>query len=591
MYDITKLVFYNISWLLFGFFFYYLLSTIKVFLLVRIQPKFYQYPPLSDLSVKNLWHLYKKAVFRDKSLHRNTAWYLRNKGGKETWKLVGNKKIDLYYNLLNTITDLLKPYLLIAIVWAVLKAVVAQHFHYNELQISLGQIQLKLTELKEYPAFKYINENKNYYFLGISIAMAILVIAKQWEERVKQLKTVISTCLVILSILFSLSFFGADIGKSLSQKASNLSDLDFEVAEMHENIYKTVAERIIYTELCKALKDDIGNNRKEVSRLDSLHKSVAAYFPNITVPIELTQQLNNQRDNYAAQIDLELPNPHQSPPGFLYTELLKAYDKKYASTYTVQQKEDTYWDDRNKWNKEAALKMVAAAQELPVQPAYFDHQTEAKIHSIAKYIADFISEKGIDLLAKGLKMDELELPKSIASFLAAENLEKGLVNQIKQVVQLIRKAKSGFNMISGQFFKATGNSAERITAVQEAHNKEFQATLKTSLEKAANEHLESLVNEEITKIISETLKIDLYSNSNQYVGTAGYDVMLAQATQTYKKQAGIGISSIENYKRLIERPFSQSMLRMILQPGTVYHPFPADACPLCAYSAAKLPVL
>lgn len=100
MYDITKLMFQSSIWLLIALLLYYLLSVGKVFLLVRVQPALFQFPDM-NLSVGQVSQKFFKRLTTDGMLHRQTFNYLRNKGGKNTWILTGNKKINLYFQLLD----------------------------------------------------------------------------------------------------------------------------------------------------------------------------------------------------------------------------------------------------------------------------------------------------------------------------------------------------------------------------------------------------------------------------------------------------------------------------------------------------------
>lgn len=184
MLDITQLIFESSLWLLVGMLFYYLLSSAKVFLLVKVQPQmFHSYSEAPKLTVGKLFHQYINQFIKDKLSHRYTLNYLINRGGKSAWKLVGNKKIDFYYNFLNAITIMLKPFLLIAIIWAILKFLIWKHIAYDELQATLGQIQIKVAYLKSLKFVDTIDRYKVWLFISLFIVCGLFGLIKKIEKE------------------------------------------------------------------------------------------------------------------------------------------------------------------------------------------------------------------------------------------------------------------------------------------------------------------------------------------------------------------------------------------------------------------------
>ncbi|MFB9079675.1 hypothetical protein ACFFLS_07295 [Flavobacterium procerum] len=190
MSDITQLIFKNSIWLLAGLVLYYILSTIKVFLLVKIQSQLF-HSEVSELSIEKLFPQYAKDFIGDAILHQCTINYLINKGGKSTWKLVGNKKINFYYNFLNAITVMLKPFLIIAILWGILKFLILKHIAFDELHISLGQIQLVVSYLKSLKGLEFFDNYKVLLFVLIVIFCGILGVVKKFEAKINRSRSII----------------------------------------------------------------------------------------------------------------------------------------------------------------------------------------------------------------------------------------------------------------------------------------------------------------------------------------------------------------------------------------------------------------
>lgn len=585
MLDVTQLIFKSSVWLLIGIVLYYILSAAKVFLLVKIQPQlFHSYGEVPKLSVEKLFPQYTKQFIRDGLLHRFTISYLINKGGKASWKLVGNKKINFYYNFLNAITVMLKPFLIVAILWAILKFLILKRIAYDELQVSLGQIQTIIAYLKSLKIVDIFDHYKVWFFVLIVIVCGILGVVKKFEANINRSKSIIYSCFTIFSILAGLTFFGSDLSKTKNDSLQKLGDLNLEVKKIHENIYRDVAKIIVYEDLSQAINDDVKNNEQESQRLDTLHNKAFEIITRQEIKSELLEKFNTQNEEYKKLVSLEVApkTPNQSNPKteFVFSDFMEEYFHNFQSNKNTTTQD--YWTNQNNWNKGNGLDYAKSVEELKSQP-YFTGETESQVRVVVENVVDYIGEEFINKIAEFFSIENLELPKSIASFLTIEKCKECFVPRIANAIKTLgNKVKAVNELKTFSCFKKRGNSAERINSVKSEHNKTYNEDLaKAEKEQKianANEKLDRLINDKVDEILKEYGSAE-FSNVD-------YTKFRNQITEDYKTEINFNDLSVKQYDKLIS---STSVLENVFKTAMAIgasmplHPGPRAGCPLCAY--------
>jgi hypothetical protein len=582
MLDITHLIFESTVWLFVGILLYYILSSAKVFLLVNIQPQlFHSYGEAPKLTIGKLLLQYINQFAKDRLLHRYTANYLMNKGGKGAWKLVGNKKINFYYNFLNTITVLVKPFLLIAVVWAILKFLIWKRIAYDELQMTLGQIQTTIAYLKSLTIVDNFDHYKFWLFIFIIVVCGFLGVIKKLEKKISRSKAIIYLGFTILSILAGLTFFGSDFSNTKSNSLKKLRELDLEVKNIHENIYRDVAEAVVYEDLAEAIKDDVNNNEKESQRLDTLYNKAFEIISRQEIRSELSEKFNTQKEEYKRLITLEVAprtyNQNNPETEFVFSNFMEDYFHKNQSNNGTQT--ENYWSKRDNWSKGVGLKYLKSADELKSQQ-YFSGETESQVHTVVENIVDYLGEEIMNKVAEFLGIETLELPKSVVSFLAIEKCKECFVPRIANVVKSLGNKSQAINSLKTFFcFKKQRNSGERINSIKAEHDKQYNRDLTKAKRDQqianANEKAESLIKEKITDIVRG------YSPVN----SDAYDEFINKAVGEYKREVGTENLSEKSYNKLISiSQLPDGVLRGVLANVRTVHPFPAPPeCPICAF--------
>lgn len=583
MLDITQIIFESSVWLFLGALLYYILSSAKVFLLVKIQPQlFHSHVEAPKLTVRELCPQYINHFFRNGLLHHYTVNYLINKGGKGAWKLIGDKKINFYYSFLNAITVMLKPFLLIAIAWAILKFLIWKRIAYNELQITLGQIQTTIAYLNSLTVIDFIDHYKAWFFIFIVIVCGLLGIMKKLEKKISRSKSIIYSGFTILSILAGLTFFGSDLSNTKDNTLRKYRELDLEVKKIHENIYRNVAEVVVYEDLAEAIDEDVHNNEKENQRLDSLYTKAFEIITRSEIKSELSEKFSAQKEEYMRLIDLEIAprthNERNSEKEFVFSDFMEDYFNINQSNNNTAS--ENYWSNRDNWNKLSGLKYLKSAEELESRQ-YFNGETENQIRTVAEHVVDYLSEEITNITAKFLGIETLELPKSIASFLAIEECKECFVPRIANVVKSLDNKLQAINGLRRFFcFKKQGNSGERINSIKTEHDKQYNDALvkaKRAQQVAnASDKAKSLINEKVADIVRGFKPV----NSNDY------DNFINRAVEEYKRTLGIENLSERSYNKLMSiSQLSDGVLRGLLANIRIErHPFPPPpGCPICAF--------
>lgn len=582
MRDITQLIFINSWWLLTGILFYYLLSAAKTFLLVIVQPQLFRADSEKPvLTVKTLFLQFLRDFFTDRSLHRYTYNYLLNKGGKAAWKLVGNRKINWYYNFLEVITVLLKPFMIIAMVWAVLKFLIWNRIAYDELQITLGQMQKTIAYLESLPFISTFDKYKGWLFIGAVVICGLLGIFKKMEKKISRARSFTYSCFTLLSIIAGLSFFGHDLHNKQNKSLGKLRELEFVVDTIHEHIYRDIAEAIVYEDLSQAIKEDVNNNERESHRLDSLIVKAPESIERPDVQNDLSEKLDAYNNEYKRSISLDvtIKTPDESIP--VFKRVFSGYMTTYFQTNILNEKptaSERYWSNRDNWSKGGGLKYKEYVEAIKPDH-YFDKETDEQVQKLVDNIVDYLGEELFSKGADFLGAASFELPKTIITFLVIEKCKECFVPKIANVIKSLGNRIQAIGNLRSVFcFKKVGKSGGGINSITAEHDKVYKDDIREAKQEEerrnANEEAKRMVKEKINNIVGDIAPKD----------PGAYNDFIDKIVEEYKKKLKIedfSSKSVVDLKGLLVNGIIKGVL------GSVrVHPFPPPPeCPICAFQA------
>jgi hypothetical protein len=576
MKDITVLIFTNLFWLLVGFLLYYVLTGFKVFLLIRMQPLTFV-PDSMTITLRNVLAAYCRKIFTDRLLHRNILSYMAGRGTKETWKLIGIKKINIYFSIIDALTTLLKPYLIIAVLWAILKALIDSKCRYDQIKITLGQIQILLSNINENEIFNHFNENKDWYYIGILVLLLIFSVSQIWEKRIEKLKKNIFIGFTIASVLFGLTFFGADLGAVQKKYKQDLVDLRLDINKIHGNIYGKVATAIISHDLKEIVANKVINNEKEVTRMDSVIQNVYKYFPAKKTPFSLTERLKQQRNIFAESVSIKSPKTHADVDESIY---LKFYENNNNSTPNALTKKVDYCNNPDLWNKERGLKYAEAIQDLDPYDYRLSAESNAKLSEIAEESTKALVSKMVNTMSGLLGFEDIKLGNAVLEGIIFEGT-KTILSKLKKCFANIGNVRQSIRSFSYSCFSNQKPEVDKPALVSEIHMIETEKIIQEEFEVAMKTKAANLVEQKIEEILKQFLIVDSttpYSDDYVFYGE--------NLKNDYIASLNLSNTSKEDFVKLLTLEHLTDEIAIRLMTSTrnrTTHPGPIETCPICAY--------
>jgi hypothetical protein len=167
---------------------------------------------------------------------------------RNTWIPIyyeGYKKPTFLLRLVDGMRLFLKPYLIIGFIWYFIQVVVFWRFDYDPVQITLGHAQLLINFIDKLPFVNFLSHHDKTAFVIIGLSFLYIPFLYDYRVKLKTFKDYAGSFLVYLSIVSSISLFGASTGKVTSARHERLSKLDLTIHAIHDSIFLKLAEQII----------------------------------------------------------------------------------------------------------------------------------------------------------------------------------------------------------------------------------------------------------------------------------------------------------------------------------------------------------
>ena len=295
MEDLTKYILISPTWLIFGLLIYSFISLIKVYLILYIQPKIFN-NPYNENVYEFFTFKFIGNLFKNSELIKSTLKYIFKYKEKD-FQILENtktKSLRVTYNILDGLTNFLKPYFFFAIIWAFFGIWISNKFYINESKMILGEIQKSLFFIENVPIIKYFQEYKSVIFLVYAIICIFIPILYYNEEMTKSLKKYLNLILLYLSLGANISFFGIQTGNMLSDKSKELSDLQLNITSIHDRIFKRLAVLLEYVDFKDILQTE---NEKYVKALNQFQlKTNSDDLPYMMDVINAMDEMDNLKN-------------------------------------------------------------------------------------------------------------------------------------------------------------------------------------------------------------------------------------------------------------------------------------------------------
>ena len=362
--DTLLILFSSLNWLISGLVIYYLLTVVKVHLFRYLPMRLYNYQGTLNRPFKN----YFKALFQDSisklDIYQSSFRYIF-KYKESEWRQPEIKQIKIALNILDGFTTFLKPYIILSILWAFFKLWFESHFLYRELQITLFEIQQFNSSLSQYSLLTFLANNSAYVILFYSAVCILIPFFYLKREITNRVKNYFSLLLICLSIITNLSFFGSKAGYRILSEQKEIMDIEFKIAETHNEIYKISATQIIINDFDKEIEGYQNVFDDEQEGFEFIDSSKITLSDNYRS--ELFHILNRLKENLNSKYSIPSPpaistnNEYKNPTEGFYkssTEYFYSENFKQATSSNVKT-DNGYFTSKKNWNYEQGQRILS----------------------------------------------------------------------------------------------------------------------------------------------------------------------------------------------------------------------------------------
>lgn len=475
--EVTNVILESQFWLLGGFFVYFLLTLLKVYIIWDIQPDIFNNPTGEPL-FKNFFSGFFRSVFADKRLMKATFMYLFNYKERDFLIIKDEKAkgIKKRLNILDGFTAFLKPYLIFAFIWAIFKIWISMKFFYDESTIVLGEMQQLLTYVASIDFFAFLREKKDMIIFFYGLVCIMIPFLYERETSTKKYKNYFSRMLVYLSLLANISFFGFQAGKTIIDKSDALESLQAEVTGIHDSIYKKLIVAIQLNDLQDVVQEENELYKGAVDHFDSLAGSVK----NLGLNKPVQEELQEKMDAYFSEIKTtsvveEAAYREAGTASHFNSATFAAFVNENEREGAASTDYAAYMGNQQAWNKETGEKFLADIKELTDEGKGAVSEFGKKLERFLGCLFDFGLERLATDVFSWLDMKPHKTLKKVITIVFSENYKKRVQAKAVKIFSLLKasifKAREIFTK-KNNVYQAAPEEVELFSAI----NNEFYDT-------------------------------------------------------------------------------------------------------------------
>lgn len=583
--DLTYLILKSITWSIFGFFIYYLLTFIKVHLIWKIQSRIWD--TKFDKSIfANYFVDVLKSILNDYNLHKASFKYLFRYKEKDfpIDENIRTKPIKKRLRMLESLTLFLKPFLFFSLVFAFLRFWIHNNFLYDELAITLGEIQILLNSLKLFPFIKILNENKYLIFLIFGLITLFIPYLYNKENLNKTIKKRLKQIIIFISIITNVSFFGSLTGEATSKKTNELLNLKLEITSIHNDIFKKVFVSSIIPEIEDELKKEENLYSKEYerfkSKIDSLKNFPKDSILNKELNLKLLSKLKEVEKLTFKVEDFNSPKSKKSK--IIHSEFNNFYAENYNRNSSYNEY-GGYMGNKEKWNKKKGKEVLEKVEN------FTKNKSQNKYNIKLKQVVELFFDYGLDVVS--------------SAFFDLEKLGQSSQKTLKKVVTILTK-----ETVRNRIIEKTINILNSIYDIGKAENilqtnnrlysfleKEFKTFTKsnTAFYRSEVEYAQSQQNKlnrkKAIKRLDKKLNDVLNGIINSFEGNHSsniYKEYKKEIITKYKARLNINQMPLNQLNKIIvSTSLIENKIKSLIKINNLaIHPFNKENCPICLFN-------
>lgn len=591
--DFTQLLLGSTRWLFIGLICYYILSFCKVHLLWKIQSRIWNHSFHKNIFKGYFLHLLQ-AFFTDFLLHKMTFTYIF-RYSKKKFPLEDSDKtkgIINRINILESLTLFLKPFLFFALLFAGLRFWISKRFLYEELTITLGEIQKLLNTLDSFAITRILNGQKAlvFFILGcITVFIPYLYVRNSLHKKIKRR---LKYGILSIAILTNISFFGTLTGETISQKTEELSTLTIEITDIHDRIYKELflentaseietaleEEEALYLEIYKSFEKKISTTSKDKNRDAEIQAQLVQKLSSKLKELEkFTFNIGDFNTNDQKTYEKSSKNSFS-----FYGDVKN--EKAYASYKNYQE----YIGSKEKWNKNRGTSLAENLKNITTTLA--QNSFKDKLKKILGHIVDYGYEITASLFFEELDISSQKTLKKVLSIVIKENILKKINDKIARSIDNLSSPKQVKEIIQTTE-NAYSYSKENIKDLSKEnldfYNEEVSNAQKQQAVIDRNKLLKKLDQKIYAEVNQMINSFDMVTN----ISTNEYTQYKKDIVNAYKKDLQLEKIPTRQINEILTATTAMQLKikRFLNQSNSttiVTHPGPAETCPICAFYIA-----
>jgi hypothetical protein len=435
----------NSPYLLVGVGLYFLLTSFKVHMVWYIQPRLFD-PAYENRLFHHYFRHYCSIVFSSNKLFTAVIPYLLQRQS-EQFKVLDtpeSKPIKLRLNILKQLTDILKPYLFFALFWLIVKYMIQLRLFYQPLQVTLGEVQQMMTFLKGCIFFGWLNDYESEILIVVGILCILIPFLATRGRVTEKVKRWFSLSLIYLSLLGSVTFFGADIGNLTDGKRRALVALQADVMNTHDKIFREAASEVIANDFTEQLETENDTYNKESGRYDSISNIPIAALRHIEVIDKVRAQLASHAESFR--------NNHTITRSALIEQAIQEVKAKQGTAASffaantgappapVSPTEEYLYYPEN-WNKATGDALLADVEQVLANNSKAATVTESRIRAVLDLVVEYVFDQYVKEILVVAKLERHQIIQKVFAAVATEAYKERLVNRCIDLIDFIKRTK------------------------------------------------------------------------------------------------------------------------------------------------------
>jgi len=485
----TDLMLQSVPYLITGCVFYLALTLVMVHILTFLQPKVYQYQVSKDRPFRGYFKTLLHDMVSGSRLYTHTLLYLRA-FGKTEYPVMENDHIERWLAVLRSFRNYIKPFIICALIFEMLKWTISQKIAYEEMTMVLPKVQQALAYLDGLPLLEWVFDHKPWvnFFLGLLILMVPFLFYRR--KRFKKWKTYLNQGFIVIAIFTNVTFFTGELSNFHQEKKHTLADLELRLRTVHNRIYQKIVVDALGENFTDALEPAAKAYQTRVEEIEDRLQEDTKAFVNTSLKDSLLANANR----LIQPVKTSKIITNWKPPGDFTAnqeEGIEALKKLYnAQRGETASPELAYLTNREKWNLtdgEALYKKVVTKAAERKKKAPRSYKVLEEFYNLVASLTtntlfSYIELENKDLFKKTAKefatFKRTEVLNTVIRFFDADQKKAPATDFLSDEVTEANALKKGYDRMASAYKKKD----RQLVAALKKENRALEKRIRNKIE-------------------------------------------------------------------------------------------------------------